>query len=92
VRETRQTLIFTTTQLPILDNQLLSALSDGETILIPLSCSALNGLASMTGELDTITTQLGNIQAVVATLPIFPALETDLGTVNASLCDLSQRV
>jgi len=92
VRETRQRLNFTPTQLPILDDPQLSELSDGETILVPLSCSTLNGLASMTRQLDTITTQLGNIQAVVATLPTFPALETVLGPINVSLHDLSQRV
>jgi len=46
----------------------------------------------MTRQLDTITTQLGNIQAVVATLPTFPALETVLGPINVSLRHLSQRV
>jgi len=92
VRETRQRLHFTSTQLPILDDNQLSGLSDGETILLPLCCSALNALASMTRQLDTVTTQLGNILAVVATLPTFPALEGALAPINASLRDLSQRV
>ena len=92
VRGTRQRLNFTSAQLLFLDDEQLSELSDGETILVPLSCSALNGLASMTHQLDTITTQLGNIQAVVATLPTFPALETVLAPINASIRDLSQRV
>jgi len=61
VRETRQRLNFTSVQLPILDDHQLSELSDGERILVPLSCSALNALASMTRQLDTITTQLGTI-------------------------------
>jgi len=78
VCETRQRLNFTLAQLPILDDGQLSELSDGETILVPLSCSALNVLVSMMLQLDTITTQLGNIQAVVATLPIYPALEAAL--------------
>jgi len=92
VRETRQRLHFTSTQLPILDDTQLSELSDGETILLPLCCSALNALASMTRQLDTITTQLGNIQSMVAILPTFPALDGALAPINASLCDLSQRV
>ena len=92
IRETRQRLHFTSTQLPILGDNQLSDLSDGETILLPLCCSALNTLASMTRQLDTITTQLGNIQSGVATLPTFPALEAALTPINASLRDLSQRV
>ena len=94
VRETRQRLHFTATQLPILNDSQLSELSDGETILLPLCCSALNALASMTRQLDTtgITTQLGNIQSVVATLPTFPALEAAHTPINASLRELSQRV
>ena len=92
VRETRQRLHFTPAQLPILDDNQLTDLSDGETLLLPLCCSALNALASMTRQLDTITTQLGNIQSAVATLPTFPALEATLAPINASLRDLSQRV
>jgi len=96
VRETCQCRNFTSVQLPILDNNQLSELSDGETILVPLSCSALNALVSLTRQLDTITTQLGNIQAMVATLPTYPAVEkvfeTTLAPINASLRDLSQRV
>ena len=96
VRETRQWLNFTAVQLPILDDHQLSGLSDDETILVPLSCSALNALASMTHQLDTITTQLGNIQAMAAACPTFPAVEklfeTALSPINASLRDLSQRV
>jgi len=96
VRETRQGLHFTSVQLPVLDDSQLSELSDGETILLPLCCSALNALASMTRQLDTITTQLGNIQSMVATLPTYPAVEkvfeTALAPINASLRDLSQRV
>jgi len=74
VRETRQRLNFTCVQLPILDDHQLSGLSDGETILVPLSCSSLNVLASMTCQLDTITTQLGTIQAAIHTMPTWTAL------------------
>ena len=56
VCETRQWLDFTSVQLPILEDNQLSELSDGEMILVPLSCSTLNALASMTRQLDTITT------------------------------------
>jgi len=48
VGETRQRLNFTSVQLLILDDHQLSGLSDSETILVPLSCSGLNTLASMT--------------------------------------------
>jgi len=92
VRETRQRLNFTSTQLPILDDTQLSELSDGETILLPLCCSALNALASMTRQLDTITTQLGTVQGIVATLPTTAALDSKLSPIHASLRDLSQRV
>ena len=92
VRETRQPLNFTSIQLPILDDTQLSELSDGETILLPLCCSALNALASMTRQLDTITTQLGTVQGIVATLPTTAALDCKLSPINASLRDLSQRV
>ena len=92
IRETRERLHFSSTQLPILDDNQLTGLSDFETILLPLCCSALNALASMTRQLDTITTKLGNIQSVVATLPTFPALEEALTPINASLRDLSQRM
>ena len=92
VRETRQRLNFTSVQLPILDDSQLSGLSDGETILVPLSCSALNALASMTRQLDTITTQLGTIQSIVATLPTTSALDSKLAPIIGSLRDLSQRV
>jgi len=92
VRETRQRLNFPSIQLPILDDHQLAELSDGETILVPLSCSALNALASMTRQLDTITTQLGTIQSIVATLPTFMALDSRLAPINASLSDLSHRV
>jgi len=92
VRETCQRLNFSAIQLPILDDRQLAELSDGETILVPLSCSALNALASMTRQLDTITTQLGTIQSIVATLPTSTALESRLAPINASLRDLSQRV
>jgi len=92
VRETPQRLHFTSAQLPILNDNQLTDLSDGETVLLPLCCSALNALVSMTCQLDTITTQLGNIQSVVATLATFPALEGALAPVNPSLRDLSQRV
>jgi len=92
VRETRQRLNFTSVQLPILDDHELSGLSDGETILVPLSCSALNALASMMRQLDTITTQLGTIQSIVATLTTNTALDCKLAPISASLRDLSQRV
>jgi len=88
IRETRQSLNFSSVQLPILDDRQLSELSHGETVLVPLSCSALNAIASMSRRLDTITTQLGNIQAVVATLPTILALEEALCPINASLRDL----
>ena len=92
VCETRQRLNFSTIQLPILDDRQLAELSDGETILVPLSCSALNALASWTRQLDTITTQLGMIQSIVATLPTSSALESKLSPINTVLRDLSQRV
>ena len=92
VRETRQRLNFLSVQLPILDDHQVSELSDGEMILVPLSCSALNALASMTRQLDTITTELGTIQGIVATLPTGSAMDSKLAPINASLRDLSQRV
>jgi len=92
VRETRQRLNFTSTQLPILDDHQLSGLSDGETILVPLSCSSLNALASMTRQLDTITTQLGNIQTAIHTMPTWTALQGTLEPINAAIRDLSHRV
>jgi len=92
VRETRQRLNLSSIQLPILDDRQLAELSDGETILVPLSCSSLNTLASMTRQLDTITTQLGTIQGIVATLPTTAALNSKLSPIHASLRDLSQRV
>ena len=92
VRETRQRLNLSSIQLRILDDSQLSGLSDGETILVPLTCSALNALASMTPQLATITTQLGTIQSIVATLPTNSALDSKLSPINASLRDLSQRV
>jgi len=92
VRETRQRLNLSSVQLPILDDSELSGLSDGEMILLPLSCSALNALASMTRHLDTITTQLGTIKSIVATLLTTAALDCKLAPINASLLDLSHRV
>ena len=91
-RETRQRLNFSSIQLLILDDWQLAELSDGETILVPLSCTSLNALASMTRQLDTITTQLGTIQGIVATLPTTAALDSKLSPIHASLRDLSQRV
>jgi len=92
IGETRQRLNFTPVQLPILDDHQLSGLSDGETILVPLSCSTLNALASMTRQLDTITTQLGSIQQAVHTMPTWTALEGVLTPINAAIRDLSHRV
>jgi len=92
VRETRQRLNFTSVQLLILDDHQLSGLLDGETILVPLSCSALNALASMARHLDTITTQLGNIQQAVHTMPTWTALEGTLTPINAAIRDQSHRV
>jgi len=92
VCETRQRLNFTSTRLPILDDHQLSGLSDGETILVPLSCSALNALASMTRQLDTITPQLGTIQAAVHSMPTWAALQDTLTPINAALRDLSHSV
>jgi len=92
VRETRQRLNFTSVQLRILDDHQLSGLLDGERILVPLSCSALNVLTSMTRQLDTITTLLGNIQQTVHTMPTWTALEGTLAPINAAICDLSHRV
>jgi len=92
VHETRQRLNFTSVQLPILDDHQLSGLSDGETILVPLSCSTLNALASMTRQLDTITTQLGNIQSALHTMPTWPALQGVIEPINAAIRDLSHRV
>jgi len=92
VRDTRQRLNFTSTHLPILDDTQLSELSDGETILLPLCCSALNALASMTRQLDTITTELGTVQGIIATLPTTAPLDSKLSPIHACLRDLSQRV
>jgi len=92
VCETRQRLNFTSTQLPILDDHQLSGLSDGETILVPLSCSSLNALTSMTRQLDTITTQLGNIQTALHTMRTWTALQGTLELINAAIRDLSHRV
>jgi len=61
-------------------------------ILVPLSCSALNALVSMTRLLDTITTQLGNIKQAVHTMPTWPALQGTLDPINAAIRDLSHRV
>ena len=88
VLETRQSLYFTSTQLPILDDHQLSGLSDGETILVPRSCSSLNALASMTRQLDTITTQLDNIQTALHTMPTWTALQGTLEPINAAIRDL----
>jgi len=92
VRETRQRLNFSSIQLTIHDDRQVSELSDGVTILVPLSCSALTALASMTRQLDTITTQTGTIQSIVATLPTSSALDSRLSPIHAALRDLSQRV
>jgi len=46
----------------------------------------------MTRQLDTITTQLGTIQSIVATLPTTSALDSKLSPIIGSLRDLSQRV
>jgi len=92
VRETRQRLNFSSILLLILNDHQLTELWDGETILVPVSCSALNALASMTCQLDTVTTQLGTIQAIVATLPTFTALGSRHAPINASLSDLSHRI
>jgi len=92
VRETSQRRNFTSAQLPILDDCQLSALSESGTILVPLSYSALNALSFITHQPDPITTQLGNIQAVVATLPTYLALASAITPINAALRDLSQRV
>jgi len=92
VRETSQRLNFASIQLPILDDHQLSGLLDGGTVLVPLSCSTLNPLTSRTRQLDPITTQLGNIQATVATLLTWPAREGTLALINTAICDLSQRV
>jgi len=92
VRKTRQRLHFTLTQLPMLDNHQLSGLLDVKTILVPLPSSGLNALASMTRQLDTITTQLGNMQALVSTLPTWTGLQGTLQPINAGIRDLSHRV
>lgn len=92
VRETSQWLNFTSIQLPILHDHQLSGLSEGERILVPLCCSTLNGLASMTCQHHTTTTQLGNIPASVATMPTWPALKGTLAPINAAIPDLSHRV
>ena len=46
----------------------------------------------MKRQLDTITTQLGTIQSIVATLPTTSALVTKLSPIHASLRDRSQRM
>jgi len=48
-------------QIPIPDDRLLCDLSEGETVFIPFLCSALNVIKLMTGQLDVLTTHLGNI-------------------------------
>jgi len=59
---------------------------------VPLSCSALNALGSMTRQLDTITTQLGTIQSIVTTLPTWLGLQGIFEPINAAIRDLSHRV
>jgi len=46
----------------------------------------------MTRQLDTIITQLGNIQQAVHTMPTWTALEGTLASINAAIRDLSHRV
>jgi len=92
VRESRQRSNFTAIELLILDDHQICGLSHAETIFVPLSCSTLNALAAMMHQLDTITTQPGNIQGIVATLPTWPALQGTLAPINLAIRDLSHRV
>ena len=83
---------FSLLHFPIPHDSQLCHLSDGETILIPFLCSALNVLKAITCQLDTLTTQMGNILSMVSTLPTFPAMESALSPINASIRDLSHRM
>jgi len=91
LQETCDRLNLSPLQIPIPDDRQLCDLSEGGTILIPFLCSALNALKSMTYQLDVLTTQMGNIQSTVATLPNFPAMESALSPINLFIPDLSYR-
>ena len=60
---------FSPDQTPIYGDRQLKDLSDSESILILFLCSSLNAFASMTKQLDTVTTQLATVQSIMATLP-----------------------
>jgi len=83
---------FPADQIPIPDDRQLDDLSACESILILFMWSSPNALASIIKQLDTVTTQLAAVQFIVATLPTSTALDSRLSPINASLCDLSQRV
>lgn len=89
LQEPRDRLHFSPAQIPIPTDRQLCDLSNSETILIPFLCSGLNVLKSMTHQLDVLTTQMGNIQSMVAILPTFPVMESALAPINASIRDLS---
>lgn len=91
VQETRDRLHFSLLQIPIMDNRQHCYLPEGQSILIPLLCSALNALKSMTRQLDTLTTQMGKIQFTVGTLPTFPAMDNALSPIHSFIPDLSHR-
>jgi len=92
LQETHDRLHFSRLQIPIPDDRQLCYLSEGETIPIPFLCSALNALKSITRQLDTLTTQMGNVQSTVVTLPTFPAMENTLSLIQVSLRSLSYKV
>ena len=91
LRETRDRLRFTPEQIPIPNDRQLNDLSHGESILILFVCSSLNGLASITKQVDTVTTKLATVQSIVATLPTPSAIDSRLSPISAALRDLSQR-
>jgi len=90
--ETRDRLHFSPEQITIPSDRQLNNLSDRESILIPFLYPTINALASMTKQLDTVTTQLATVQSIVATLPTTAALDSKLSPIHTSLRNLSQRV
>jgi len=91
LQETRDRLNLSPLQIPIPDNRQLGDLSEGEIFLIPFPDSTLNAVKSMTRQLHVLTTQMGNIQSMVATLPTFLAMENALSPINMSIRDLLHR-
>ena len=69
LRKMPDSLRFPPDQIPIPNDRQLKDLSDGEAIFILFICSSLNALASMTNQLDTVTTQLATVQSIVTMRP-----------------------